>query len=167
MATNSDGEGAKTSVFATLQALGLSAETVPYMEKESRSDGARGVFCKNLFLKDRKGKYYLIVCPEDKEVDLKWLKRELNAYRNFSFANADDLLRLLGVVPGAVTPLVLHPEIATTVQLVMDQSLTVNGELLNFHPGDPNLTTLISFQDLLVYLQHRGYEPLIINLQAS
>ena len=59
-----------------------------------------GTFCKNLFLKDRRGQYYLVIIHEDERVDLKALKNQLKAHRNLSFATPTDLKDLLGVRPG-------------------------------------------------------------------
>ena len=62
-----------------------------------------GGHTKNLFLRNKKGRMWLVVCLEDREIDLKALGEQLESGR-LSFASADRLMTYLGVVPGAVTP---------------------------------------------------------------
>ncbi len=59
---------------------------------------------KNLFLADKKGHFWLITLPHDRRADLKALAELLGAGK-FSFGKPEDMERLLGVTPGAVTPL--------------------------------------------------------------
>ena len=60
---------------------------------------------KNLFVRDdKKRNYYLIAVKGDKRVDLKEFRRQ-HGLRGLSFASADDLLAILGLIPGAVSPL--------------------------------------------------------------
>ena len=65
-----------------------------------------GGHCKSLFLKDKKGGFWLAVMLEERRIDLPKLAARLQAPR-FSFGGADDLYRLLGVRPGSVTPFAL------------------------------------------------------------
>lgn len=60
---------------------------------------------KNLFVRDSKRRdYYLITVRGDKRVDLKQFRQQ-NQTRSLSFASAEELGELLGLIPGAVTPL--------------------------------------------------------------
>ncbi|KAK3096046.1 hypothetical protein FSP39_022473 [Pinctada imbricata] len=93
-------------LFGILRHLDITTETVTYHEKGRRNDVIETVYCKNLFLKDRKGTFYIIVCHEDTKVNLKFLKTKLNAHRNFSFATQDDLFKVLNL-DGFVTPFCL------------------------------------------------------------
>src|SRR5262249_50103933 len=65
-----------------------------------------GGHCKSLFLKDKKGGFWLAVTLEERRLDLKKLAERLGAPR-FSFGAPADLERLLGVTPGSVTPFAL------------------------------------------------------------
>ena len=59
---------------------------------------------KNLFVRDdKKSKYYLISVKSDKRVDLKEFKEKYNT-RRLSFGSSDDLLAILNLTPGSVTP---------------------------------------------------------------
>lgn len=126
------------------------------------------VFCKNLFLKDRKGQFYLVITREENCVNLKQLKTDLGACRNFSFASTDELFYHLGVLPGAVTPFALlgnHDK--ENIRLVIDQSLRGEEEL-NFHPLTPNQTCLISFEHLVKFITVGcDHEMEFLNLPVS
>ncbi|XP_077868292.1 prolyl-tRNA editing protein ProX-like [Saccoglossus kowalevskii] len=157
------GVGGRDYLLATLQNLGITLSTVAYHEAGER-DGMCGVFCKNLFLKDRKGTFYLIICEEDCKVDLKWLKRHLNAARNFSFASADDLYAQLHINPGSVSPFALINNTRRDIQVIIDRNLQPYNNSLNFHPLDSKETSLISFDDLIRFLDHLGYQPVITDM---
>jgi Ala-tRNA(Pro) deacylase len=59
---------------------------------------------KNLYLRDRKKRNFLIVAQEDRVIDLKTLDQKIGSDR-LSFGSADRLFEMLGVRPGAVSPL--------------------------------------------------------------
>lgn len=166
MATAAVEEGGGASVLCTLQEIGIEIETVPYKEKGDRGD-MRGMFCKNLLLKDRKGQFYLVVCPEDKDIHLKCLKQELKAHRNFSFASADDLHGLLGCGEGSVSPFGVIHDVTKKVLVVLDQALGETTEILNFHPLDPRFTTLISYENLIRFLEHSNHFPLSLEIKTK
>ena len=65
---------------------------------------AKGILCKNLFLRDSKGKrHFLVTCDEAKKVDLKSLARQLGT-GGLSFASEERLEKYLGLKQGSVTP---------------------------------------------------------------
>ena len=78
---------------------GLAQIPIPYPEADA----------KNLFVRDdKKRDYYLITVKGDKRVDLKEFRRN-NQTRALSFATAQELMSILGLPPGSVTPLgLLH-----------------------------------------------------------
>lgn len=60
---------------------------------------------KNLFVRDdKKRNYYLITIKGNKKVNLKEFRKSNNV-RNLSFASENDLMNILGLIPGTVTPL--------------------------------------------------------------
>jgi Ala-tRNA(Pro) deacylase len=63
-----------------------------------------GIHIKNLYLRDRKKRNFLIVAQEDRVIDLKNLDQKIGCDR-LSFGSADRLFEMLGVRPGAVSPL--------------------------------------------------------------
>ena len=61
--------------------------------------------CKNLFLRDQKGKrHFLIVVPEEKRVPLSEIPEKIGSTR-LSFASEERLMKYLKLTPGSVTPL--------------------------------------------------------------
>jgi len=113
-----------------------------------------GGHAKNLFLKDKNGKYWLIVAKNDTKIDLKKLAKKLGVGR-FSFAKAQDLLNYLGVTPGGVTPFGLINDIEHTVNVIVEKSL-LDFELLNFHPLTNDATTVILSDDFKKFLDFSG-----------
>jgi len=62
-----------------------------------------GTHCRNLFLRDRKKKNFLVVLPIDVDVDIKKLPDILESHR-LSFGSNDRLWQYLGVRSGSVCP---------------------------------------------------------------
>jgi Ala-tRNA(Pro) deacylase len=117
-----------------------------------------GAHTKNLFLKDKRDAYFLIVTIEDAAVDLKSLHRRLGATGRFSFGSADALQGLLGVEPGSVTPFSAINDIAGKVAVVLDTAMLAH-EVLNYHPLVNTMTTSISRDGLVKFLKASGHEP--------
>ncbi len=63
-----------------------------------------GFHTKNLFLRDKKKKNYLVIAHEDSLIDLTLLTERIRSSR-LSFGSKERLFEELGVFPGAVTPL--------------------------------------------------------------
>lgn len=75
---------------------------------------------KNLFVRDdKKRNYYLITVRGDKRVDLKKFREE-HGTRPLSFASENDLMNLLGLIPGAVTPLGILNDSEKKVKFFLD-----------------------------------------------
>ena len=68
-------------------------------EAQAHTHHLPGGHCKNLFLKDKKDRLWLVTCLDDQRVDLNRLSRLLGAAR-FSFGKAELLQEVLGVTPG-------------------------------------------------------------------
>ena len=111
---------------------------------------AGGGHIKNLYLRDKKKRNYLVVVREDTEVDLKSLSERLGAAR-FSFGSADRLEEKLGVRPGAVTPLAMVTGVKTDVRLFLDESLKNCAEIY-MHPLVNDRTVGMSAAELERFL---------------
>ncbi|KAL4224688.1 aminoacyl-tRNA editing [Mactra antiquata] len=141
-------------LFNILKKLKIPFETELYKPKEKRSFVDSNVYyCKNLFLKDRKGQYFLVICHEDLNMDLKLLRKTLNAYRNFNFGTADDMSLMLGTLPGGVSPFGLMNPNAAGIKMVVHKSLVKEDAWLMFHPLDHTLATKITLPSLLRFIQ--------------
>lgn len=151
------------NLFEKFNSLNIPYQTEIYKPKEERLHAAKNIFyCKNLFLKDRKGQFYLVICHEDLNIDLKVLRKHLDAYRNFNFGNANDMAEILGVEPGGVTPLALMLPSAVNVKMVIHKSLLIDDSMWMFHPLDSNLATKLSPECLLRFLKHFNHPVKIV-----
>ncbi len=158
-------------LLARLTALGIAHETTshaPVFTVEESRD-LRGLLpgghCKSLFLRNKKGDYWLVVAEEDRPVDLKRLGARLEAGR-LSFASAERLWAVLGVVPGSVTPFALINDTERRVTVVLDRAM-LDHERLNYHPLSNDRTTVIARDDLLKFIEACGHVPQIVDLDAG
>ena len=119
-----------------------------------------GCHTKNLFVRDRKGVMWLVVCREDRRVDLAALAQELGCGR-LSFGSPDRLMRYLGVIPGAVTPFAVINDRSGRVGVAMDRGMVAHAPW-NFHPLDNAMTTAIEPADMVRFLEAQGHAPLWI-----
>jgi len=112
---------------------------------------------KNLFVRDdKKRNYYLITVRGDKRVDLKKFREE-HSTRQLSFASENDLMSLLDLIPGAVTPLGILNDSEKKVKLFLDEEL-VNCGLIGVHPNDNTATVWLKTTDLIDIITEHGNE---------
>lgn len=111
---------------------------------------------KNLLLKSKKDhRFFFVIAPEDKSVDLKVLAEELEVKR-LSFVSADELMSLIGLKPGTVTPIALNHDVERKIEVVIDKQVDQN-DTIGLHPNVNTTTLIISFQDftrLLDWTEH-------------
>ena len=119
-----------------------------------------GTHCRNLFLKDKKGKMFLITAANETKIDLKSLPEQLNCGR-LSFASKDRLMQHLGIYPGAVTPFTAINDTDHAVQMILDKTM-MEAEIMNVHPLDNAMTIGFAPDDLLKFLAHTGHNPQVL-----
>ncbi len=124
-----------------------------------------GAHVKNLFVKDKAGKLFLITVPEDAKIDLKRVHTALGAKGRVSFASAEQLKTHLGILPGSVSPLALMNDKAGHVTFVLCQTLA-QAPSLNVHPLTNTHTTNLKTADLLAFCRASGHEPLCVLLPS-
>jgi Ala-tRNA(Pro) deacylase len=120
-----------------------------------------GGHTKNLFLKDRKGGFWLATCLEDRRISVNDLSRVAEAKR-MSFGSAEDLWRTIGVRPGAVTPFALMNDADGAVRLILDRRM-LERDPLNFHPLHNEATLAVSPDGLMRFFAETGHAPLILD----
>ena len=120
----------------------------------------QGAHIKNLYLRDRKKRNFLLVAGEDKTIDLKALPALIGSDR-LSFGSSDRLFEMLGVCPGAVSPFTLINDPNHHVQLVLDADLA-NQPCLFAHPMVNDMTLGVSSADLMRFLAHTGHGPQLL-----
>lgn len=162
---------APDDLFAQFDALGFKTTTVRHpalftVEESRRLRGKiPGGHTKNLFLKDKKDRLWLVVAAEDAEIDMKRLHARIGAAR-LSFGKPDLLAETLGVEPGSVTPFGVINDVDRRVSVVIDAPL-LEHEVLNFHPLTNTATTSIAREDFLAFLRACSHEPAIIKVSGA
>lgn len=164
-ATNSELRG-REILLQRLAALGIDAEIVAYPEHTTIDEGKLlrgdldGVFTKNLLLKDKKGRLFLVAADEDNDVDLKSLHTRVGARGRLGFASAEEMRRVLGVDPGTLTPLAVINDTSHEVTVVLDQTLN-DAEQINFHPMVHIESIGLNVEQLRAFLESCSH-PLVI-----
>jgi Ala-tRNA(Pro) deacylase len=130
-------------------------------EGEAVKAAIPGAHTKNLFLKDAKGRLWLISAQDSTVIDLKTLHRTIGAAR-LSFGNPDLLFERLGVTPGSVTAFALINDVERTVGFVLDAALA-DAEVVNFHPLANTATTSISQSGFRRFLEILDVKPIIVD----
>jgi Ala-tRNA(Pro) deacylase len=125
-----------------------------------------GAHTKNLFVKDKKGNFFLLVVGNHSRIALNHVHSVIGAQSRVSFANADLLMELLGITPGSVNAFAPMNDHDGKVRVIIDKPLLEN-QLINCHPLTNTMTTTISTQDLLRFLAHVKHEPLVLQLSEE
>jgi Ala-tRNA(Pro) deacylase len=128
-------------------------------------DRLEGAQVKNLFLRDAGRQYWLVVVPGDPRMDTKAMAALIGSKR-ISFGSAEDLVAMLGVAPGSVTPLAMMNDSGRRVRLVLHAELLEAARLL-VHPLVNTATVAIAPGDLLRFLAGCGVIPDIVDLRGA
>ena len=153
-------------LIATLTSLDISFTTNTHPPLRTVEDAKafrgdlQGAHIKNLYLRDRKKRNYLLVAEEDKAIDLKALPGLIDSDR-LSFGSADRLFEMLGVRPGAVSPFTLINDPDHKVQLLLDAGLA-DQPCLFAHPLVNDMTLGVSGVDLMRFFTHTGHDPWLL-----
>lgn len=123
-----------------------------------------GVHTKNLFLKDKKGRLWLISAAQDTVIDLKRAHGPMGSDR-LSFGNETLMWETLGVRPGSVTALGLINDTDRRVTFVLDQRLW-DAPIVNFHPLTNTATTALDQAEFRRFMTLLGREPLVVDFDA-
>jgi Ala-tRNA(Pro) deacylase len=161
---------AKT-LFRRLDALGIAHRTHrhPPVFTVEESKALRGILpgvhVKNLFLRDKKKRIWLVTALEERRIDLKALKRHLGASGSLSFGSAELLMEVLGVTPGSVTPFGVINDTAGRAGVLLDKGLLGDAPV-NAHPLRNDMTTTVAPDDLLAFLEAENHAPEILDFDA-
>ena len=123
-----------------------------------------GAHTKNLFLKDAKGRLWLISAKDDTVIDLKRLHTVIGSAK-LSFGAAELMAETLGVTPGSVTAFALANDRERRVTFVLDRALA-EADQVNFHPLTNTATTTVSQAGLRRFLSLLGIAPLVVDFPA-
>jgi Ala-tRNA(Pro) deacylase len=156
----------EAQVYADLAAHGIAYEVVEHQavftvdESSALHDRLPGTHSKNLFLKDANGAFWLVTVPAEIRVDLKALPAVMGSKR-LSFGKPEDLLRLLGLLPGSVTPLGAINDVDGNVAVVLDSRIAEAGTVW-VHPLRNTASLGLSGEGLMAALRHWRHDPLVI-----
>jgi Ala-tRNA(Pro) deacylase len=156
-------------LISYLAALSVETETIEhpplFTVEDSRTlrGDISGGHTKNLFVKDKKGRLFLLVLGEETVVDLKRVHEKIGTQGRVSFGAAELLEEVWGVRPGAVTPFGAINDKTARVSVVLDEAM-MRHERLNFHPLVNTRTTGLRSADLVRFLRATGHEPLVVAL---
>ena len=131
----------------------LEAVKLPYPDADA----------KNLFVRDDKRRnYYLITVKGDKRVDLKDFRRK-HELRPLTFCSADELMDIMKLYPGAVSPLGLLSDEECKVKFFLDKAF---GEgPVGIHPNDNTATIWLKTADLVRIISEHGNSVEMVNLE--
>lgn len=132
----------------------LSQVEIPYPEYDA----------KNLFVRDdKKRNYYLITVKGDKRVDLKEFRKNNNT-RPLSFASEQDLMSIMNLISGAVTPLGLLNDNELKVILYLDKEFLNDKQIIGVHPNDNTATLWLKVTDLIDIIKEHGNQVNIVEI---
>lgn len=110
---------------------------------------------KNLFVRDdKKNNYYLIIVKGDKRVDLKVFRKKYHT-KHLSFAKEEELLSILNLTSGSVSPLgLLNDKEKKTIFFI--ENYFEDNSLIGIHPNDNTATIWLKAKDLITIIEEHG-----------
>lgn len=157
----------KNQLFKFLDTLAISYELFDHLPVYTVEEAAQhahhvpGAACKNLFLKDSKKRFWLVVACADTKIELKNLSKQLAA-PELRFASAELLMEHLGILPGSVTPFGIINNISKNVTVIFDTALQQQS-LVGFHPLENNATVVLNPDDLIKFIQASGNSMIFVD----
>ncbi|WP_120498210.1 prolyl-tRNA synthetase associated domain-containing protein [Kiloniella sp. EL199] len=151
------------NLFNKLTELGIETTTIThpavYTVEESKEhcSDIPGAHTKNLFLRNKKGQMWLLVCHEDRKIDIKLLAKALGAGK-LSFGSADRLMEFLGITPGSVSPFTAINDKDNAVKVILDSQMMKQSPI-NSHPLTNTMTTSITPENLVQFLTAIDHPP--------
>lgn len=126
----------------------------------------KGNVCKNLFLRDMKGKnHFLVTAMENKKVDMRALAEKIGSTK-LSFASNERMEKYLGLMPGSVSPLGILNDESNTVLMVFDEELK-GEERLGIHPNDNTATLFLRFADVEELIKAHGNRIIFVKFEKK
>ena len=119
---------------------------------------------KNLFVRDdKKRNYYLISVKGNKRVDLKEFRNN-NGTRPLSFASENDLMSIMKLTAGSVTPLGLLNDDNLKVTFYLDEDFFNGEQIIGVHPNNNTATLWLKVTDLIDIIKEHGNVVNIVKL---
>ncbi len=158
----------KQEVYDLLNERGIEYEAIEHEavynmeEADALELPHREAGTKNLFIRDDKKRNYYVVCiPEHDRLDLKALREKLES-RPLKFARDDELMDLMGLIPGQVTPFGTLNDTEHKVKVLISEYF--RGGLMDAHPNDNTATIILKADDVVEVLKSFGVDISYIKL---
>lgn len=158
-------------LLARLESLGLAFDLHKHRavftvaESEDLDAQIPGAHTRNLFVRDKKEKMFLVTLLSDTKIDIGKLAGLLGAGR-LSFGSPDRLMKYLGVTPGSVTPFSIVNDREHKVTLILDAEM-MKKEIVNYHPLINTMTVGLTPAALMKFLENCGCTSQIIDLTPA
>jgi len=123
-----------------------------------------GAHVKNMFLKDKKNRLWLVTCMEHRRIRIPDLEKEVGAAKA-SFGKPELLWDCLGIRPGAVSPFGLINDAGRRVTPILDAGM-LEQDPINAHPLHNEATTGLSPADFLRFFEITGHSPVIVDFDV-
>ncbi|HIG96438.1 TPA: prolyl-tRNA synthetase associated domain-containing protein [Candidatus Woesearchaeota archaeon] len=128
-----------------------------------------GLACKNLLLRDKDNKgstrgFYLVIMPAEKRLQMSLLQQKFGA-KKLRFAKPEELMELMKLEPGSVSPMGLINDKEHQIIVLIDQEIW-NAEIVSFHPNVNTASLEMKkemFHKLMATFQN---ERSVINIQV-
>ncbi|KAF7114244.1 hypothetical protein RHSIM_RhsimUnG0094500 [Rhododendron simsii] len=131
---------------------------------EAQAKYVKGALSKNLFLKDKKHRFYLVSALKDTKVDLKVLSQRLGLGKAGLRMAPEEALPEVPL--GCVTPFALVNDSARHVSLLLDKGFK-DCESCFFHPLSNDASISLNALDLDKFLKSLGKDPSYVDLEAN
>lgn len=160
----------KTEIFDFLNQKGISYEATEHKAVLNMEELAEVNLpypednAKNLFVRDdKKRNYYLISVRGEKRVNLKEF-RKTHGLKALSFASGEDLLEIMKLETGAVTPFGLLNDDERRVELYFDKSFLEGNAMIGCHPNENTATVRLKSRDLIKLIEEHGNTVHIVEM---
>jgi len=129
-------------------------------ESKSLKSDIPGMHCKTLFLKDNRGRYYLIGMPANKMLNTKALRGVLGV-KKIRFGTPEELKKEVNLTPGSVS--IFGAINSKKVVLIIDKEVW-NSDKCGFHPNINTSTLVLDHSNLEKYYNSLPNEKMILEL---
>lgn len=119
----------------------------------------KGIHSKNLFLKSKQKRFFLVILPGEKRIDIRALEKLLN--EKLKFASESDLFNILKITPGSVSPFALLNDNENKVELLIDK-MVWESDFVSFHPGVNTETLELLGEDFHKFVESLEKKVLVI-----
>ena len=152
---------ARQQVYDTLEELNITYEVHEHPPLDTIEIALEywkdidSMHCKNLFFRNHKGnRHYLVIIKDTTPFSIRSLEKKLKQGK-LTFGSEQRLKKYLGVKPGSVSPFGLINDNGQHVYLFIDKQIQ-SADKISFHPNDNTASLVISYGDLIRFLDYRG-----------